>query len=95
MMFDNLINLDIRSISLLSILIAISSNYIGNTLNCETRKSYDSGYTKYIILFIIINYTIKYNVEVVHPFKHVFYSSILFLIFLISQKFEHTYYLVT
>ena len=81
----NIKNTDMITLGLFLTIVSISGNYIGNTINCNTQDLFDNKYFKYIIMIIIINFTISYANKDIHPLYHLIHM-ILFIIFIIIQK---------
>ena len=58
---------------LLLALIAISSNYVGNTLNCDVQNIFNKHmYLKHIIILYIIFFTIDSNEKIEDSIKNTF-----------------------
>jgi len=91
----NIKNTDMITLGLFFTIISISGNYIGNTINCNTQDLFDNKYFKYIIMIIIINFTISYANKDNHPLYHLIHTMILFITFIIIQKLEYKFYIIT
>ena len=82
-------------ISLFSLLFATSGYFIAHTINCDMKHIYQSGFTKYVLLFFIITYVIiDHSNNKINPILHILNSLIIFMLFIILQKFNHTYYVL-
>lgn len=91
-MTNNIPDTDMITIGLFMTILSISGNYIGNTINCNTQHILDNKYFKYIIMFIIINFTISYTNKDNPPILHLIHTFFLCIIFIIIQKLDKVFY---
>ncbi len=85
-------NTDTIILGLFMTSLSIYGNYMGDTMNCNTKHILDNKYFKYIIMAIIINFTISYTNINNHPVNHLIHTLILFMVFIIIQKLDYIYY---
>ena len=72
-------------------LLAISSNFIGDTLTCQTKKILNHNiYVKFFVIYCIIYFAMSLSAQAnnspIHPFKLTFVSFIIFVFYILFIK---------